>query len=50
MSDRIGVMFRGQLVAVLDGPTADREDVGLLMATGGRGGGVQPQTMEEEAS
>jgi general nucleoside transport system ATP-binding protein len=50
MSDRIGVMFRGQLVAVLDGPTADREDVGLLMATGGRGGGVQPQTMEEDAS
>ncbi len=39
MSDRIGVMFRGQLVAVLDGRTADREDVGLLMATGGRGGG-----------
>ena len=39
MSDRIGVMFRGQLVAVLDGPTADREEVGLLMATGGRGGG-----------
>ena len=51
LPDRIGVMFRGQLVAVLDGPTADREDVGLLMATGGRGGGgVQPQTLEEEAS
>ena len=50
MSDRIGVMFRGQLVAVLDGPTADREDVGLLMATGGRGGGVQPQTLDEDAS
>ena len=47
MSDRIGVMFRGQLVAVLDGRTADREDVGLLMATGGRGGGVQPQTLED---
>jgi simple sugar transport system ATP-binding protein len=50
MSDRIGVMFRGELVAVLDGPTADREEVGLLMATGGRGGGVQPQTLHEEAS
>jgi simple sugar transport system ATP-binding protein len=49
LSDRIGVMFRGRLVAVLDGPTADREDVGLLMATGGRGGGTQPVTMEDEA-
>jgi hypothetical protein len=47
MSDRIGVMFRGRLVAVLDGRTADKEDVGLLMATGGREGGVQPQTLEE---
>ena len=48
MSDRIGVMFRG---AARGGrwmgqpPTS--EDVGLLMATGGRGGGVQPQTLEE---
>ncbi|HEX6474052.1 MAG TPA: ABC transporter ATP-binding protein [Candidatus Limnocylindria bacterium] len=51
MSDRIGVLFRGELVAVLDGPSADREDVGLLMATGGKGGGgLQPQTREEEAS
>jgi simple sugar transport system ATP-binding protein len=49
LSDRIGVMFRGRLVAVLDGPTADREDVGLLMATGGRGGGTQPVIMEDEA-
>jgi simple sugar transport system ATP-binding protein len=48
LSDRIGVMFRGRLVAVLDGPTADREDVGLLMATGGRGGGTQPVTVEDE--
>jgi general nucleoside transport system ATP-binding protein len=47
MSDRIGVMFRGQLVAVLDGPAADRDEVGLLMATGGRAGGVQPQTLED---
>ena len=36
LSDRIGVMFRGRMVAVLDGPTADREQLGLLMATGGR--------------
>jgi ABC-type uncharacterized transport system ATPase subunit len=47
LSDRIGVMFRGNVVAVLDGRTADREDVGLLMATGGRDSGVQPQTLEE---
>src|SRR4051794_6520610 len=38
LSDRIGVLFRGELVAILDGPSADRESVGLLMATGGRGG------------
>ncbi len=38
LSDRIGVMYRGRLVAVLDGRTADREQVGLLMATGGREG------------
>jgi ABC-type uncharacterized transport system ATPase subunit len=36
LSDRIGVMFRGELVAMLDGRKADREEVGLLMATGGR--------------
>jgi simple sugar transport system ATP-binding protein len=36
LSDRIGVMFRGQIVATLDGRSADREQVGLLMATGGR--------------
>jgi len=42
LSDRIGVMYRGRLVAVLDAGSADRETVGLLMATGGRGGGVTP--------
>jgi simple sugar transport system ATP-binding protein len=36
LSDRILVMYRGQLVAERDGRTADREEVGLLMATGGR--------------
>ena len=36
LSDRIGVMYRGKLVAVVDGPSASREEVGLLMATGGR--------------
>jgi simple sugar transport system ATP-binding protein len=50
LSDRIGVMFRGRMAAVLDGRSADRETVGLLMATGGRGGGTQPQTIEEETA
>ncbi len=36
LSDRIGVMYRGELVSMLDARTADREAVGLLMATGGR--------------
>jgi ABC-type uncharacterized transport system ATPase subunit len=35
MSDRIGVMYGGRIVAVLDGRTADKNEVGLLMATGG---------------
>jgi simple sugar transport system ATP-binding protein len=39
LSDRIGVMFRGQLVAIVDGPSANREEIGLLMATGGRQAG-----------
>ena len=36
LSDRIAVMYRGELVEVLDGRTANRERVGLQMATGGR--------------
>jgi simple sugar transport system ATP-binding protein len=36
LSDRIAVMYRGELVATLDGRTASKEEVGLLMATGGR--------------
>ena len=35
LSDRIGVMYEGRVVAVMDGPTADKNTVGLLMATGG---------------
>ena len=35
LSDRIGVMYEGRIVAVVDGPTADKNAVGLLMATGG---------------
>jgi ABC-type uncharacterized transport system ATPase subunit len=45
LSDRIGVMYGGRIVAVVDGPTADKNAVGLLMATGGGerdGGGRGP--------
>jgi ABC-type uncharacterized transport system ATPase subunit len=38
LSDRIVVMYRGQLVAEFDGPTASKEEVGLVMATGTRPG------------
>jgi general nucleoside transport system ATP-binding protein len=36
MSDRIVVMYRGRIVAEMDGRTADKGEVGLYMATGGR--------------
>ena len=36
MSDRIVVMYRGRMVAEMDGRTADKSEVGLFMATGGR--------------
>ena len=36
MSDRIAVMYRGKIVAVVDARTADKNEIGLLMATGGR--------------
>jgi len=39
LSDRIAVMYRGRIVAVLDGRTAQKDEVGLLMATGGAAGG-----------
>jgi ABC-type uncharacterized transport system ATPase subunit len=32
LSDRVAVLYRGRLVAVLDGPEVDRERIGLLMA------------------
>ena len=38
MSDRIAVMYRGEIVAMMDGRTADKNEVGLLMATGRREG------------
>src|SRR5215213_3982711 len=37
LSDRIAVMYRGEIVALLEGrPKANKEEIGLLMATGGR--------------
>ncbi|MEO6577578.1 MAG: ABC transporter ATP-binding protein [Candidatus Limnocylindria bacterium] len=36
LSDRIGVMYRGRLVTIIDARETNREEVGLLMATGGR--------------
>jgi simple sugar transport system ATP-binding protein len=50
LSDRIGVLYRGKLVAILDGREADREQVGLLMATGGRGSGITPPEAAEEVA
>jgi ABC-type uncharacterized transport system ATPase subunit len=35
LSDRIAVMYRGAIVGVRDGRTADKNEIGLLMATGG---------------
>jgi hypothetical protein len=43
LSDRIAVLDRGNLEAVLDGRTANREEVGLLRATGGTSGEVPKQ-------
>jgi general nucleoside transport system ATP-binding protein len=48
LSDHIAVMYRGEIVATVDGRTADREDVGLLMATGRRDVVVDDTKMEEE--
>jgi simple sugar transport system ATP-binding protein len=36
LSDRIAVIYRGKLVAIRDARTADKNEIGLLMATGGR--------------
>ena len=36
LSDRIAVMYEGRIVAIRDGRSASREEIGLLMATGGR--------------
>ncbi|MCY7418195.1 MAG: ABC transporter ATP-binding protein [Chloroflexi bacterium] len=44
LSDRIAVMYRGSLVAIVDGRTAHKDEVGLLMATGGAHASERPTT------
>ena len=36
ISDRIVVMYRGEIVAERDGRTAEKNEIGILMATGGK--------------
>ena len=47
MSDRILVMYRGAICGEFDGRTADKNEVGLLMATGPR---QRPQANETSAA
>ncbi len=39
LSDRIAVMYRGRTVALVDGSAADKNEIGLMMATGGEAAG-----------
>ena len=34
LSDRIGIIYRGKLVAIVDAEAAEKDKVGLIMATG----------------
>jgi simple sugar transport system ATP-binding protein len=43
LSDRIAVIYRGRLVAIRDGRTADKNEIGILMATGGREGAADDE-------
>jgi simple sugar transport system ATP-binding protein len=45
LSDRIVVMYRGRIVAERDGRTADKNEIGLLMATGGKREGTAPEAV-----
>ncbi len=42
LSDRIAVMYRGRIVATMDARGANKNDVGLLMATGGEERAADP--------
>jgi len=44
LSDRIAVMYRGAIVATVDARGANKEEIGLLMATGGRAPATDPAT------
>jgi ABC-type uncharacterized transport system ATPase subunit len=44
LSDRIAVMYRGEIVGVVDAASANREEIGLLMATGGRAPADRPSS------
>jgi general nucleoside transport system ATP-binding protein len=44
ISDRIAVIYRGRLVAVRDARSADKNDIGILMATGGRDAADPPES------
>jgi simple sugar transport system ATP-binding protein len=49
MSDRIAVMYRGEFVAERPGRTADKNEIGLLMATGGKPASeAKPPTVADE--
>jgi len=43
LSDRVVVMYRGQIVGEVDGRTADKNEVGLLMARGAAAHADAPQ-------
>jgi general nucleoside transport system ATP-binding protein len=47
LSDRIAVMYRGRIVAIREGRGADRNEIGLLMATGGTQPGVTPPPTQD---
>jgi len=49
LSDRIAVMYRGEIVAVVDGRSANKEEIGLLMATGGRAPSEEEESAESSS-
>jgi simple sugar transport system ATP-binding protein len=49
LADRIAVMYRGEIVALVDGrPSANKDEIGLLMATGGRAPAESLKSMSAE--